>query len=192
MRGTISLFSPIWEKPVRAFRFLQLQMQKVSNALAKVTLSEATLDAHNLAAADMLRIALPRIRGLTGHAQMGSVRYAQVITRLPTRTTWVRPSAYAPFGSSAMVRGGDKSEQADSDGSSATTEAWDRREADQEQEADANTSEHAVLSTFDLFSIGIGPSSSVSLPRLDLLFLLLLIASVLSQWKLFLLLYSTP
>lgn len=49
----------------------------------------------------------------------------------------------------------------------ASSDAWqskDKESADSEQEGSAGeaVSEHAVLSTFDLFSIGIGPSSSVS------------------------------
>lgn len=47
----------------------------------------------------------------------------------------------------------------DDDSSFQTTEAWDRKDA--EDNSKETTSEHAVLSTFDLFSIGIGPSSSV-------------------------------
>jgi hypothetical protein len=49
------------------------------------------------------------------------------------------------------------------DGSSAMTSDWAAK--DETKHDESAVSEHAVLSTFDLFSIGIGPSSSVSRER---------------------------
>lgn len=106
----------------------------------------------------------PQCLSLTRQVARAAAVVRSTSSRSSTRPPPTRPTRRRLlFHSSAAVRASlDKTVD---DGSSSTSSEWTppAESADSSTRHDETAvSEHAVLSTFDLFSIGIGPSSSVS------------------------------